>query len=71
VLLFLIYGVGVAGYVLDEDFKAAIADNIGQALTLAFPLSFFNIQVLRYTFVFVMGVCVRDSAASAHRDRYR
>ena len=28
--------------------------------------SFFNIQMLRYTFGFVMGVCVRDSLKSAH-----
>jgi len=29
--------------------------------------SFFNIQILRYTFVFIMGVCVRSSVVSAHR----
>lgn len=28
--------------------------------------SFFNIQILRYTFAFVMGVCVRNSLKSAH-----
>ncbi len=29
--------------------------------------SFFNIQILRYAFVFIMGVCVRSSLVSAHR----
>jgi O-antigen ligase len=29
--------------------------------------SFFNIQILRYTFVFIMGVCVRSSVVSAQR----
>jgi O-antigen ligase len=31
--------------------------------------SFFNIQILRYTFVFIMGVCIRSSLVSAHRDQ--
>ena len=29
--------------------------------------SFFNIQILRYTFVFIMGVCIRNSIVSVHR----
>jgi O-antigen ligase len=29
--------------------------------------SFFNIQILRYTFVFLMGVCIRNSIVSVHR----
>jgi O-antigen ligase len=36
-------------------------------LIAGFMDSFFNIQILRYTFVFVMGVCVRNSLVSAHR----
>jgi O-antigen ligase len=29
--------------------------------------SFFNIQILRYSFVFIMGVCIRNSIVSVHR----
>jgi len=32
-----------------------------------FTDSFFNIQILRYTFVFLMGVCIRNSTVSVHR----
>jgi len=37
-------------------------------LIAGFMDSFFNIQILRNTFVFLVAVCVRNSAASAHRE---
>jgi len=36
-------------------------------LIAGFTDSFFNIQILRYTFVFIMGVCIRNSIVSVPR----
>ena len=33
--------------------------------------SFFNIQVLRYSFAFIMGVCIRSAATCARRPSAR
>jgi O-antigen ligase len=38
-------------------------------LIAGFTDSFFNIQILRYTFVFIMGVCIRSSLTSLRHDK--
>jgi len=38
-------------------------------LAAGFTDSLFNIQVVRYSFVFIMAVCIRKSTISARRDQ--
>ncbi len=71
-LLYLFYrSLSFALPLMRSDGKEKLFAFLALATTVHFMIagltdSFFNIQILRYTFAFVMGVCVRNSLTSAH-----